>query len=120
MGWFNDAAPGHEGFTIGLRRQDYGWRELGPDDTDPRVDALQIECECGWRSPRLPAPDGATWVPQRVCLSADYEDNVAYRSWMLHVEAAADVTRVGTELGCDLWDIAAALDQRYGLQSSGS
>jgi hypothetical protein len=70
MGWFNEQAPRHEGYLLGIRAittegGSIGFRALGGDDDDGRTDLplqiVQVGCDCGWRSQRLRAPLGTTW-----------------------------------------------------------
>lgn len=77
MGWINESYPEHEGFVR-------GWQRV-PDGEGPfagsklieiqcpvslphaalniEVAAVQVCCECGWRSPLLRAPLGTRWSP---------------------------------------------------------
>ncbi len=81
MGWCNDAYPDHEGWLIGWERAaappgERSWAHdktlqeikcppgLGPvGSVEIEVWAVQIGCECGWRSPLLRAPLGTVWAP---------------------------------------------------------
>lgn len=91
MGIFNDDFPDHEGFLVALTKRspdDYRWYELGshPDDqSEVVVQAVQMGCECGWRSPRICAPSGTTWFPSVVCAHQEFE---AYMQqfWKEHLE----------------------------------
>lgn len=80
MAWYNDGAPRHEGYLIGIRsgtnkRGSIVFRELGIDDDEGRdvgLRAVQVGCSCGWRSQRLRAPYGTTWnqmvqLPRHEC-----------------------------------------------------
>lgn len=61
MGWFNDSAPRHEGYLIGIRsatneRGSIVFRELGADEHECEGITLRIVhvgCDCGWRSHQL-------------------------------------------------------------------
>jgi hypothetical protein len=70
MAWFNEQAPRHEGYIIGLRpvtteAGSIDFRALGDEDDDGRTEVplriVQVGCDCGWRSQRLRAPLGTTW-----------------------------------------------------------
>lgn len=68
MGWFNERAPRHEGYVIGIgsgtnERGSTVFRELGSDDDGQKLELriVQVGCDCGWRSQRLRAPCGTTW-----------------------------------------------------------
>jgi hypothetical protein len=79
MGWCCDAYPEHEGFVRGWERVKLGpnalagsvLREIAcPMQLDATVGsreidvcAVQVCCECGWRSPLLRAPLGTRWAP---------------------------------------------------------
>jgi hypothetical protein len=64
VGWFNDAAPRHEGYMKAVRAgtNECGsttFRELEDDDAregPAGVQIVQVGCDCGWRSQRLRAP----------------------------------------------------------------
>jgi hypothetical protein len=69
MGWFNDQAPRHGGYIIGVRAittegGSIRFRALGAQDDDGRRELplriVQVGCDCGWRSQRLRAPYGTT------------------------------------------------------------
>jgi hypothetical protein len=76
MGWLDDTGQ-HEGFVRGWQRVSLGegpfagseLREIqcpigattGSRELD--VCAVQVCCECGWRSPLLRAPLGTKWSP---------------------------------------------------------
>lgn len=83
MGWCCDAYPDHEGFVRGWQRvtgegpfAGSSLREivcpLPPEPVGAReleVSAVQVCCECGWRSPLLRAPIGTRWMPCLVIFS---------------------------------------------------
>lgn len=109
MGWFDANAHGHEGYLVGLVRETgptgwSRWRELSglvSDEEAQRryggaeVDAVQVACECGWRSMRLATPFGVTWHPHVVCLPRDEEDafeEFGRELWRAHVRDVVGVT----------------------------
>lgn len=97
MGWCSDEHPEHEGYLIGLVKPAGSWRyrELGKADGNvERVEYLQVECSCGWRSPRFCAPLGTKFVPVCVLSEPAFED-FAVELWKEHV--AATVARRGIE-----------------------
>jgi hypothetical protein len=70
MGWFNEQAPRHAGYMVGIRAittegGSIGFRSLRDEDDDGRTEIplriVQVGCDCGWRSQRLRAPLGTTW-----------------------------------------------------------
>ena len=82
MGWLVDDEhiDDHEGYLVGVIKDDWSWRELGPNDTGThKLQWVQIACSCGWRSQRLWAPIGAEWSPCCVFLDSDAEYD-AFRS----------------------------------------
>lgn len=91
MGWLRDDKPGHEGYVVGLVRSDAGWRELGgtEDGPDRPLTYVQVGCDCGWRSSRLRAPFGTTWMPSIVCLPREAHEDRAYAIWDEHMRSAA-------------------------------
>lgn len=102
MGWIREDAPGHEGFVVGLVRIDYRtgeevahetgfWRELrGPHDDQPRaygsIRAIQVACDCGWRSARIDAPYRTTYHPFAVDVPEDVERRLC-DEWIEHAVA---------------------------------
>lgn len=97
MGWFHDDAPKCEGYVVGLERVTEGnahgsierWHEIRHPDPRPKVvvQAIQVGCDCGWRSPVMTAPIGTMWYPCIVELpSGGFEDR-ARLIWREHVEA---------------------------------
>lgn len=94
MGWLNDNAPGHEGWLValirdeehGLARNDY-FRELYLGDMrSMTVLHMQVGCDCGWRSPRMPAPPSATWHPCILCVDDATEERCRLL-WRRHLRA---------------------------------
>lgn len=86
MGWLVDdeLIDEHEGYLVGVVKDDWQWRELGVEDAvNPRFDGpiswMQIACSCGWRSQRLVAPLGTEWFPCTVMMRSDAEHD-AFRS----------------------------------------
>lgn len=81
MGWIDADHEGHEGYLIGLVEDAGGgglvaeahMRRLAypHDDTARAVAALQVGCDCGWRSARFHTPPGTMWQPFTVELPAD-------------------------------------------------
>lgn len=79
MGWFIEDKPHHEGYLVGLVREERGgwtyWRELAyPADqhrAEGDITTVQVGCECGWRSSRLVAPALTKWAPHVVVLEPD-------------------------------------------------
>mgnify|MGYP001564856525 CR=1 FL=1 len=78
MGWCNESYPEHEGFVRGWQRVQLGdgpfagseLREITcplgfvpVGSREVEVVAVQVCCECGWRSPLLRAPLGTRWAP---------------------------------------------------------
>jgi hypothetical protein len=92
VGWLDEAYPEHEGFVRGWQRVSLGegpfagsaLREIVcPMPDEPigarRVDvwAVQVCCECGWRSPLLRAPLGTEWSPCIVHFSERHRESEA-------------------------------------------
>ena len=75
------------GLRAGGRALRVGWRDLSLDDRRSYTCAefwVQIACECGWRSQRMPAPLGSSWSPCSVAWPAgqwDEWDEVARGIW---------------------------------------
>lgn len=92
MGWYNDVAPGHEGFIVGLVPEgpsDGGrFRELRYPDDEARgrtpIQLWQVACVCGWRSPQLRAPPGAYWAPFTAELGDEDLEHLAAQLWSEH------------------------------------
>lgn len=104
MGWQDDNQPGHEGYLVGLVRAEgplatdwcsvegVGLRRLASraDDQD-RADiaAVQVGCDCGWRSARLVPPLGTSWAPFTVQLPRDAHgrafETAARAAWRRHL-----------------------------------
>jgi len=85
MGWMSE--QGCEGYPVALERDSKGrWRELTVGDEGRRrnLTAVQIACECGWRSPRLPAPLGSEWFPYACFLPEEFEQR-ALDIWREHL-----------------------------------
>ena len=84
MGWLmfdddqsDDWSSDHEGYVQAVVRSEWGWRDLSLDDRRSYTCAefwVQIACECGWRSQRMPAPLGSSWSPCSVAWPADQWD----------------------------------------------
>ncbi len=85
MGWLNEAYLDHEGFVRGWQRTKLGEGpfagsglfeiECPPGfvtvgSREIEVVAVQVGCECGWRSPLLRAPLDTRWSPCVVHFSA--------------------------------------------------
>lgn len=108
MGWINEDAPEHEGYLValvleeerspdGLHVMRTRWRELSglvhDEEAQRRYDrvavpAVQVACECGWRSMRLAVPRGTTWRPHCVWLPRNDEEafeKLALDLWSAHV-----------------------------------
>lgn len=71
------------------------------DDTTRAVDALQVGCDCGWRSARFHPPPGAMWHPFMVELPADARtavEAVAVKLWRAHLAADPDLFRAWSAL----------------------
>jgi hypothetical protein len=106
MGWFNDNAPGHEGYLIANIVEDgrfvkvdeaVYWKLTVMPRRGLHVSIVQVECECGWRSPRLRAPMHTTWAPCIVLIGTTFrEDFEAFAEalWTEHCRAAAEHTIV--------------------------
>ena len=102
MGWFNDNAPGHEGYVIGLVEDDKGetWspsgkrlRKLGTGDkARTRIPFVQVACDCGWRSKVFIAPIGTDFWPSTVALTSERSEDRAAAIWRLHADD--DTSRV--------------------------
>jgi hypothetical protein len=88
MGWINDDAPHHEGYLVGLREDDWRYIELGTNDPEQAVKVVQVGCDCGWRSPRLDAPNGTKFWPSIVVAPENFED-FALSLWKEHIETEA-------------------------------
>lgn len=89
MGWISDH-PEHEGYLVGVEQTRNGlFRELGyPADVgraERPLALVQVACDCGWRSPRLPALPGTRWAPCTVSAPASLE-SAAIALWREHVE----------------------------------
>jgi len=105
MGLFNSDHPGHEGYLIALvKDEDRGltseahMRRLAYplDDEDRSVEAMQVGCDCGWRSARFTAPTGTEWAPFVVHLPTHYAeavDAVMRHMWQRHLEDPPDLFR---------------------------
>ena len=96
MGWFNENAPGHEGYVIGLVESVNGetWspagtrlRRLGTGDkAQKRVPFVQVACDCGWRSKVFSAPIGTEFWPSTVDLPSGRSEERARAIWRLHAD----------------------------------
>jgi hypothetical protein len=104
MGWINETAPEHEGWLVGLvpatnpdgTISDWRYHELwssAGDDLRMEIPlrVVQVGCDCGWRSPRLQAPDGTHYWPSYVHAPEWFED-ACRLLWREHI--ARDVHRV--------------------------
>lgn len=90
MGWCSDT-PEHEGYIVGVIEERYGgFRELrSPDHRELGVislRAVQVGCDCGWRSARLACPFGTTWAPFTVLVRDPAFDERCRRLWLAHVQ----------------------------------
>lgn len=97
MGWCDANREGHEGYLIGLVEDEdrglpaeaYMRRLAYPrDDAERSVEALQVACDCGWRSARFSAPPGTTWLPFSVQLPAyarDAIESISVELWRCHL-----------------------------------
>jgi hypothetical protein len=104
MGWLHDDFPDHEGYLVGVVASGHGYRELGaPSDREARlgVDALQVGCECGWRSRRYHAPLGTRWFPFMVELPKNREklEDAARAVWIEHLHGERKREQVLTGAG---------------------
>lgn len=99
MGWLNESAPGHEGWTIGLQRdverglaRDLTFRALAPPaDHKPgaHIDAIQAGCDCGWRSERIEVRRGeVSWQPFSPAVPGPLEAKLL-AAWRVHVDDVA-------------------------------
>lgn len=97
MGWFDSDHVGHEGYLVGLVKDEerglaaeaYMRRLAYPhDDTSLRVEQLQVGCACGWRSARFLAPTGTEWGPFAVELPTGTEElqAIARDMWRRHLD----------------------------------
>lgn len=91
MGWVNDKAGGDEGYFVALVKAGASgvprWRELGypGDDSDiAHVDAVQVACDCGWRSRVFEAPATAEWRPFTLHVRPEFADE-GRALWNAHV-----------------------------------
>lgn len=114
MGWIHEDAPEHEGYLVALVREEARsadglavmrsrWRELSGlvhDEAAQRrfdgspVPAVQVACECGWRSMRVAAPRGTMWRPHCVVVLPSEEEAfeaLALELWTAHVREHGDV-----------------------------
>lgn len=105
LGWFNSDAPGHEGYVVALERVDGTFREIGDDRTlctrfrGGGIDAIQVACDCGWRSRRFVPPFGAEYWPHIVELHDDRAEELCAELWRIH--ATEDAIRAGWPLRSD-------------------
>lgn len=96
MGVLNERHPEHEGWPVALHRDekagvphnDY-YRELAypADKADGlRIDAVQMGCDCGWRSERVKVflPSEAQWLPFTPLLSQAMERRLE-AFWREHI-----------------------------------
>lgn len=97
MGWFNDNMPDHEGYVIGLVRDERGetWspdghrlRRLTTGDVAQPVPFVQVSCDCGWRSRVFTAPIGAEFFPS-ICVVNERAEERAIAIWKLHATTDA-------------------------------
>lgn len=91
MGWFQEDAPGHEGYVIGAvpvvdergRERPGFWRVLTRDERG-MSSQLQAECECGWRSPRVHVYPPVEWNGIMMCSTSQSDRMAEY--WSEHIE----------------------------------
>lgn len=115
MGWFRED-PRHEGYVVGLVDEEITLpgaagdvrakvlRELSyyrdhDRDVPPeglRVQAFQVGCECGWRSPRFLAPINARWHPHVLELGDEWTENRAREVWGRHYDEETRRPLVGS------------------------
>lgn len=98
MGIMNERHPDHEGWPVALQKDEKvglvhsdHYRELAypADDKDGlRVDAVQMGCDCGWRSERVRVflPTEAQWMPFSPLLSKAMEARLE-GFWREHIAA---------------------------------
>jgi hypothetical protein len=114
MGWFRDD-PRHEGYVVGLveetvvlqgaagefrttilRELSYHRDQQRDVPTDGlALAAIQVGCECGWRSPRFLAPLAARWFPHHVDLDG-WSDDRARELWGRHYDEETHRPLTGT------------------------
>jgi hypothetical protein len=117
MGWFSEAAIGHEGYAIGLLNVD-GYeggrlRELTRDDASHReLSHVGAACECGWRSQRLRVSEPVHWTDGWLQCSERLRDRIE-RLWTEHV-ALVEYRQTRAD-GFD--DHLASLELRRNLES---
>jgi len=91
MGWFHDDAPQCEDYVVALEPEagyPGSYCEIRyPDDRPRTVRAVQVGCDCGWRSSIMIAPTGTTWHPFMVELPDGPYDERARLIWKEHIEA---------------------------------
>lgn len=114
MGWVNEDDPGHEGYAVGLVEEAVTYsgdepggstylRELSyyqPGDreipqTGLRPAAIQVACECGWRSRRFHAPLGARYFHHYLELGDAKAEEEALQLWKQHCRDEAQARAAG-------------------------
>jgi hypothetical protein len=96
MGWFRHD-PRHEGHLVALgvstasgivRFRELRYPEAIPD-IGVVVEAFQVGCTCGWRSPRYIAPVGARYHPYVLELHDEGTEERARAIWGRHHDEEA-------------------------------
>lgn len=95
MGWISAklADPNaHEGWLEACADRDgKPFDERAPYDTP--VVWVRAACECGWRGPVVPAPEGTTWWPHSVMVLTQDEEDRLSAPWDVHIETIDPASR---------------------------
>lgn len=99
MGWLicDGKSDDHEGYFVGIVRDNGSWRELHYGDGAAPLVCVQVGRECGWRSPRFTAPLGTRWLPCSVSFrDAIYDpesiEDAGVELWQAHVYSCNERT----------------------------
>jgi hypothetical protein len=111
MGWIYEDDPAHEGYVVGLIEQEveFTYKGDGPggstflrelsyyQDHDREVPkdglrpaAVQVACDCGWRSRRFHTPLTARYHPHSLELGNERAEESARKIWLQHARESAN------------------------------